>query len=203
MIVKISGILENITPLSAVVNVQGLSYEVKISLNVSETLKHKLDQNVELFVRHIFSETNQMLYGFQDQTERALFDFLRSLSGLGPGISINIVSTLGKDNLLQILRNGDEKALVKVPGIGKTKAEKIIFEAKQKKKKLQTILEEKTSTKENHFDEIEFTVHDALGQLGFQSKEIAAAKKKITSEEMPPQEKDYLQEWIQLYLSKI
>lgn len=200
MIVKIAGKLEQVSPVSVVIQAQGISYEVQTSLQVLQLFQDKINQEVELPLRHIFSDAGQQLYGFANNDERVLFDFLRSLPGLGPSISLNIISTLSTESLVEILRQEHSKALTRVPGIGKTKSEKIIFEARQRRKKLEMLLEENIEVETNT---LETDIHEALSHWGYQAKEIMMAKTKIAPLEKPPESKEYLQEWLRLYLSHI
>lgn len=209
MIVKVKGFLEEITPFSAVIENQGISYELSTTLSVKDFLHEKINQQVEVFVRQLFAENSQALYGFSSSKERALFDFLRTLPGLGPSLSMNIISTWGADRLLEILHRQEVTLLLKVPGIGKSKAEKIMFEVNQKSKKIQELM--LTSGECCLAADISFeaTIHNALAQLGFQTKEIEKARKKLEEKtetdqkRLPEADEEHLQEWIRLYLAEI
>ncbi len=72
------------------------------------------------------------LYGFADDDERGVFETLNSISGVGPRLAINILSTLSTQQLRNSIAQGDAELLTRVPGIGKKKAEKIAFELKDK-----------------------------------------------------------------------
>lgn len=72
------------------------------------------------------------LYGFADEDERGVFETLNSISGVGPRLAINILSTLSTQQLRASIAQGDAELLTRVPGIGKKKAEKIAFELKDR-----------------------------------------------------------------------
>lgn len=72
------------------------------------------------------------LFGFADDDERGVFETLNSISGVGPRLAINILSTLSTQQLRNSIAQGDAELLTRVPGIGKKKAEKIAFELKDK-----------------------------------------------------------------------
>ncbi|MBN2470940.1 MAG: Holliday junction branch migration protein RuvA [Anaerolineae bacterium] len=77
-------------------------------------------------------EDSLTLYGFADEEERAVFETLNNISGVGPKLAINILSTLSTQQLRNSIAQGDSELLTRVPGIGKKKAEKIAFELKDK-----------------------------------------------------------------------
>ncbi len=72
------------------------------------------------------------LYGFADDDERMVFETLNTISGVGPRLAINILSTLSTAQLRNSIAQGDSQLLTRVPGIGKKKAEKIAFDLKDK-----------------------------------------------------------------------
>jgi Holliday junction resolvasome RuvABC DNA-binding subunit len=120
---------------------------------------------------------------------------------------MSILSYCNISDFLKSLENGDSKILTAVPGIGKTKAEKILFEAKGKQKKLENVIAKFTSTditlkKLPESDLISSILLDSLETLGFHRKEVALAEKKIQVHEsnLPELNKDTIQLWIRTYL---
>ena len=214
MIYSIKGKIQSLSPFFLVIESGGVGYGVHIPLEVHDNLSKEKDKEVLLYTRFIQNETEQHLFGFLKESEVQLFDFLRNLQGIGPKMALNLMAQGGSENLIHILASEQKDALLKIPGIGKQKAEKILFESKQKSKKLENL---KASlalrNKESGFSEQGTVTHsfseqieEALSSLGFQKKEIEAAKNKILKMDehsRPAEENDMLQEWIKLYLSII
>ena len=198
-------------PWEIVLEAGGVGYQIKITLEAYEQLKKKMGQEGKgeafFHTRIIYRENERTIYGFLTEEEVQLFDFIRSLQGIGPQLSCNLISTLGARHLLDAIEKADSESLIKVPKVGKTIAEKIIFESAQKKKKLFSmksslgIIDIQREPEDQLWEQLE----EALLQLGFQKKELLKAKEKINKAniEKPPQEKAYVQEWIRLYLGNL
>ena len=210
MLYSLKGIVTNLKPWEMILEVGGIGYQVKITLDAYEKLKEKIEGHgqAETFfhTRVIYRENERIIYGFITEQEAQLFDFMHSLQGIGPQLACNLISTLGAKNLLEAIETGNVKSLIKVPKIGKNIAEKIIFESAQRKKKLLNIksypgvlgVETQNELKSQLWEQLE----EALLQFGFQKKELLKAKEKIDQAniEKPPEETSHIQEWIRLYL---
>lgn len=125
MIVGIEGIIEKKEPTAVHLNVNGLIYEVFISLNCSAQLTKN---NVKLFTTHIIKEDSQSLYGFYDINEKKLFDTVIKINGVGPKVALAICSTFTPTTFGQIVTNSDVTMLKRVPGIGPKQASRILVE---------------------------------------------------------------------------
>lgn len=102
---------------------------------VPRTVFEMLDgpgQTVQLATHLDVKEDSLTLYGFVDDEERQVFTTLNSISGVGPKLAVNILSTMSAAQLRNSIAQGDSELLTRVPGIGKKKAEKIAFELKDK-----------------------------------------------------------------------
>ena len=213
MIYSLRGSIVNLRPWELVLEAGGVGYQVKITLEAYEKLKKEIgqtDKNVFFFhTRVIYRENGSMVYGFLSEKEAQLFDFVRSLQGIGPQLSSNLISTLGTKRLLEAIEKADSESLVRVPKVGKNIAEKIIFESAQKKKKLSVIKSSLGALGSNGENRTEHQLweqlEEALGQLGFQKKELLKAQEKINrvGVKKPPQKIAYVQEWIRLYLNHL
>lgn len=132
MIVHLKGTLSAATPLSAVVDVQGVGYEVHIPVTTAEKLP-AVGKDVFLHILAVYREDDQSLYGFATTRERDFFRLLvEKVSGIGPRSAISILSRLSVEMLQQAIASGDTALLTKCPGIGKKTAERLVVELKDK-----------------------------------------------------------------------
>lgn len=109
----------------------GVGLDVRISAMSADRLP-AVGQPVKLWTHLTVREDNWSLYGFIDAEERAMFRLLISVSGVGPKVAMGMLSKVSGDEIAQALRTGDEKALVRLPGIGKKSAARLIVELGQK-----------------------------------------------------------------------
>ncbi len=109
----------------------GVSYAISVPLGVLERLPtegHQIDLETVPIVR----EDGWALYGFDEARERTVFQRLLGVNGVGPRLALAIVSTLGGDRVVRVLKQGDIAALCTVQGVGKKTAERIVLELKDK-----------------------------------------------------------------------
>lgn len=132
MITSIEGLLADATPLRAVIEINGLGYEVNVPLTTAEHLPVP-GGRVKLHTIVIYREDSQTLYGFATSAERDFFRLLiENVTGVGPKSALTIMSRLSLASLEGAIRNGDITTLAKCPGIGKKTAERLIVELKSK-----------------------------------------------------------------------
>lgn len=132
MIVQLQGTLLEATPLSAVLDVQGVGYEVHIPVTTAERLPPP-GGTVRLFTQAVYREDHQALYGFAERGEREFFRLVtEKVSGIGPKIALSILSKLSLPTLQSAIASGDVGLLAKCPGIGKKTAERIVVELRDK-----------------------------------------------------------------------
>lgn len=125
MIVGIEGRIEKKEPTLVHINVNGLIYEVFVSVNCSSKI---IDEKVKLFTTYIIREDSQALYGFLDINEKKLFDTVIKINGVGPKVALAICSTFTPSSFSQIVTNNDISMLKRVPGIGPKGASRILVE---------------------------------------------------------------------------
>lgn len=125
MIVGIEGNIDKKEPTVIHLNVNGLIYEVFVSLNCSSQITKN---NVKLFTTHIIKEDSQSLYGFVDNNEKKLFDTVIKINGVGPKVALAICSTFTPSTFAQIVNSHDISMLKRVPGIGPKQASRILVE---------------------------------------------------------------------------
>ncbi len=132
MIVSIEGRLAEATPLAAIIEINGLGYEVHIPVTTAERLPEP-GKTVKLHTLAIYREDSAALYGFALTEERDFFRLLvEKVSGVGPRIALSIMSRLSLTVLRGAIASGDAALLAKCPGIGKKTAERLIIELRDK-----------------------------------------------------------------------
>lgn len=117
---------------AAVVECGGVGYKLAVSASTHAKLSPLLGREATLFAYLAVREDAMELYGFSDETERALFIHLLSVSGVGPKAALSVLSTLPADRLAVCVAAGDAKAIASAPGVGLKTAQKIILELKDK-----------------------------------------------------------------------
>ena len=132
MITSIQGLLTAATPLHAIVELNGLGYEVNIPVTTAEKLP-QIGSTVKLHTLVIYREDAQTLYGFATPAERDFFRLMiEHVSGVGPKMALTIMSKLSLPSLQSAISNGDIALLSKCPGIGKKTAERLVIELRTK-----------------------------------------------------------------------
>ena len=116
--------------------VNGIAYKIFISLKTYDMLTEDIEK---LFIYTNVKEDDFSLYGFKTESERELFKALVSISGVGPKLGLAILSTFNTKEVIDIVIEENVKLLVKVPGLGQKKAQKLIVDLKDKVKKLNII----------------------------------------------------------------
>jgi holliday junction DNA helicase RuvA len=139
MIAKLYGIVENLKPTELILNVNNVGYQVFIPISTFENLTEA--EEVVLYIHTIHKEDQFNLYGFIDLNSKKLFSLLIKISGIGPSIALSLLSGITLNDLIESIINDDIFKLIKIPGIGKSKAEKLIFELKRKRNKIEELLD--------------------------------------------------------------
>jgi Holliday junction DNA helicase RuvA len=124
MIAWLEGQIRDKAPTRLVLDVSGVGYELLISLQTFEKLPD-LGKTLALHVRTIVREDALLLYGFASSHERDAFDLLLRANRVGPKLAQAILSGIEPGRLLHALRDGDIKALRRVPGVGPKMAERM------------------------------------------------------------------------------
>ena len=113
------------------VDVGGVLYEVTISLQAFAHLP-EAGQAIEIdIITHVREDALQ-LFGFFDDLEKTLFEWLRSVSGVGPRLAMNILSGMPAAEIAEALREADAGRLVKIPGVGKKVSERLVVELRDR-----------------------------------------------------------------------
>jgi Holliday junction DNA helicase RuvA len=151
--------------------VGGVGYRLRISEQTRRAIP--LDgSSVVVHARLVVREDDLLLFGFADPAERAAFDLLLSVQGVGPAVALAVLSALSVDALRQALLARDVAALRKVKGVGPKSAERLVLELADKVERIPASLGTgDTKPRGGPVDE----VHRALVSLGFSSKEAGDA----------------------------
>ncbi len=176
MIAQIKGQLIEKTPTYVVIDCNGVGYELKISLHTYSKLGD--DELCTLFTHFVVREDAQLLYGFKEKSERALFRLLISVSGVGSSTAMMILSSLSPNETKNAILTGNVPTLKGVKGIGVKTAERIIIDLRDKITKLEGIDNTFSSSLNNTIKEEALS---ALVMLGFSKKPADAALTKIVA----------------------
>ncbi len=136
MIGRLNGKILQKHPPQLLIDVQGVGYEVDAPMSTFYQLPD-VGSEVTLHTHMVVREDAQLLYGFASETERTLFRHLIKISGVGPKLALTILSGMGADAFVACVQDGDAAALVRMPGIGKKTAERLIIELRDKLKDAQ------------------------------------------------------------------
>lgn len=131
MIAHLRGALLEKTPNSAIIEVGGVGYEVAISVS---TFTHLPDPGAEVRLRihtHVREDTFA-LFGFVTVDEKALFEKLIAVGGIGPKLAMNVLSGIAAGELVTAIRSSQTDRLIRIPGVGKKTADRIVLELRDK-----------------------------------------------------------------------
>ncbi len=150
----------------------GIGYEIAMSQN--SLFEIELNKEIILYTRLIVKEDEMSLCGFTSKEERSLFDNLLTVSGVGKKSALSAISNAGVDQIIKWIITEDYKSLVKLNGVGKKTAERLVVELRDKFKKLyqnlQLDAEDSVNIVQNN--ELEDDIILALSGLGFSTSEI-------------------------------
>jgi Holliday junction DNA helicase RuvA len=128
---QISGKLIGKNPPEILVEVSGLTYEIQVPMSTVYHLPD-LGKTVRLHTHFVVREDAQILYGFYDLKDKEMFRSLIRVNGVGPKMALGILSGMEVEDFVRTVRNDDVSAMVKMPGIGKKTAERLIIEMRDK-----------------------------------------------------------------------
>jgi len=161
MIAHLRGRLLAKHPNQAIVEAGGVGYDVVISVPTFSELP-TLASEVALHIHTHVREDTLALYGFLRAAEKALFEKLITVSGIGPKLAITILSGMAADEMVGAIRGNEVAKLTRIPGVGRKTAERMVLELRDK---LQAFSETKTTLPVSAIEE---DVLSALVNLGYQ-----------------------------------
>ena len=174
MIGKLTGILSDKNPPQVMVDCGGVGYEVQVPMSTFYNLP-AAGETVSLLTHFVVREDAQILYGFASSVERAAFRELIKISGVGPRTALSVLSGMSVGELSQAVTLQEAGRLIKVPGIGKKTAERLLLELKGK-------LGADIGAAVTLVNDAQADILQALLALGYSDKEAAAALKALPAE---------------------
>lgn len=126
------GRLASLEPTQAVVDCGGVGYLLEITLNTYEALRRQEGDDVRLYAHHVVREDAQQLFGFYDESERAMFRLLVGVNGVGNQTARVMLSSLTVDELRAAISAQDVRCVQRVKGIGAKTAQRIVLELADK-----------------------------------------------------------------------
>ncbi|MCH8533058.1 MAG: Holliday junction branch migration protein RuvA [Saccharospirillum sp.] len=185
MIGRLVGILlDNKVP-DVLLDVSGVGYEVSVPLSTGFRLP-KIGEQAVLYTHLTIREDAHQLFGFHSREERSLFRSLIKTSGVGPKLALAILSGMEPDRFVQCIHNDDVALLVKIPGVGKKTAERLIIEMRDRLKDLSGAVDMLSSpqpqTPQPHSAEAD--AETALVALGYKPQQATKAIARVAQPDM-------------------
>ena len=175
MIGSLNGRLQEKYPTELLIECGGVGYEVKISLFTFSQLSE--NESIKIYTKLIVREDAHLLYGFYTKDEREMFNFLISVSGIGPNTALIMLSSLSPEEIANAIQTEDVSTIQKVKGIGAKTAQRVIIDLKGKVLKFSGDTEINNSKNNtNRFDAL-----TALVSLGFDKKSAEKVLDRIDS----------------------
>ncbi len=170
MIAQLRGKLVDKRPNQILIDVGGVGYQVHIPLSTFYALGD-LHGEITLLVHTHVREDQFALYGFLTAREKQFFELLISASGVGPALALKILSGMSVDDLVPAIRRGDLAQLVRIPGVGRKTAERIVVELRDKLAALEAVEVERPASR----TALEADVISALLNLGYERRAVEKA----------------------------
>ncbi|MCJ8168003.1 Holliday junction branch migration protein RuvA [Atopomonas sediminilitoris] len=191
MIGRLSGTLLEKQPPHLLIDVAGIGYEVDVPMSTVYRLP-PLNSTVTLHIHMVVREDAQLLFGFYEKRERELFRELIRLNGVGPKLALTLMSGLEVDDLVRCVQAQDTSVLVKVPGIGKKTAERLLVELKDRFKAWESIPQMAPLVLPEPIEippaSAQSDAVAALVALGFKPQEASKAVARIKDDELSSEE---------------
>lgn len=177
MIGSLRGTLIDKRPNQVLLEVGGVGYVVQIPLSTFTSLAALHSESTLLIHTHV-REDQFSLYGFLTAREKHCFELLISASGVGPSLALKILSGMSLDELIPAIRKGDLAQLVRIPGVGRKTAERMVVELRDKLAAVDVPEGGKPATR----SQLESDVASALVNLGYDERSVenAIAKSRST-----------------------
>ena len=173
MIGSLRGKLIEKRPNLVLLDVGGVGYQVVIPLSTYTSLG-SLHAEATLLIHTHVREDQLALFGFLTSREKQCFELLISASGVGPSLALKILSGMGLDELVPAVRKGDLAQLVRIPGVGRKTAERIVLELRDKLAAVDVPEAGKPATR----SQLESDVASALVNLGYDERAVESAMAK-------------------------
>jgi len=187
MIARISGVVIEANFTEVVVDVNGVGYLIFIPMSTYDKLP-EAGKKVTLMTYLNVREDALDLYGFATKDEKELFSLLLTVSGIGPKVALNILSSMSVENFCNAVANGDIKIITSLKGIGKKSAERLVLELKSKIALISPTSQfQKSGSSDGKVAKSAEEATLALVQLGFKYEHVAQTVQAI-AKDLPEQE---------------
>jgi len=173
MIGRLTGTLLEKNPPQVLVDVHGVGYDVDVPMSTFYNLPGN-GEKITLLTHFVVREDGQYLYGFASEAERFAFRQLIKISGIGARMALAVLSGLSVNDLAQAIAQQEVGRLIKVPGIGKKTAERLLLELKGK-------LADALPSTALPVEDSQHDILNALLALGYNDREAAAAMKPLAA----------------------
>jgi Holliday junction DNA helicase RuvA len=130
---RIRGVLVDKKPPEIQIDVAGICYEVQVPMSTLYQLP-ELGKEITLHTHFVVREDAQLLYGFFEEKDKSMFRSLIKINGVGPKMALGILSSMEANEFVRAVRSNDIDAMVKMPGIGKKTAERLLIEMRDRLK---------------------------------------------------------------------
>lgn len=137
MIAKLTGRIDELKPTELILDVRGVGYQLSIPVSTYEKIAGSDEITLHVYTHH--KEDQLKLFGFVSENEKNLFSMLLKVSGIGPAMGLSMLSGIPIEQLIGAVKDNNPSILTRVPGIGKSKAEKLVFELRRKIKKIEEL----------------------------------------------------------------
>lgn len=194
MIGRLSGILAEKFPPEILIECAGVGYEVTMPMTSIYALP-EVDEATVIYTHFVVREDAQLLYGFANKIERKLFRLLIKVNGVGPKLALAVLSAMSADQFVSCVRHDDISGIVKIPGVGKKTAERLLIEMRDRLKDWQTSMTPVTDNMpvqlthedtfiSSHIDNSKGDAINALISLGYKQAQADKAVKLVYTEGM-------------------
>jgi Holliday junction DNA helicase RuvA len=172
MIGRLKGYLVEKTPPFILLDAQGVGYEIEVPMTTFFNLP-EVGSEITLLTHLVVRDDAHLLFGFATHIERQMFRQLIKINGIGAKVALSILSSIESNELANAIKTDDTNILIKIPGIGKKTAERLVLELKDKLKDLDVTKSSKILV--TNIDDIE----NALISLGYSNRDAAIAIKPL------------------------
>ncbi len=191
MIGRLRGIILEKQPPEILLEVSGVGYELQLPMTCFYELP-SLGEEVTLYTHFVVREDAQLLYGFNNRRERSLFRELLKANGVGPKLALAILSGMSANQVVSAIEREDISSLIKLPGVGKKTAERLVVEMKDRLKgwsdgALFTPMTDAVGVAQANgepLSNVEEEAISALLALGYKPQQAATVVSKVAKPEM-------------------
>ncbi len=162
MITHLHGTLIEKQPPSLVIDVRGVGYEVEAPMSTFYHLP-ELHQEIKLLTHLVIREDAHILFGFGTEAERQMFRTLIRVNGVGPKLALSILSAMELETFIHCVQQGDLAKLIKIPGVGKKTAERLVIETRDRL--AQTTVQSTNSARQSLTQGVTSAADDAVSAL--------------------------------------